>query len=119
MGAYKRISSMLETPALSAGMSPEELDALAIVQTQEGYAKMISKTSAGFENVAQKLFTHIGPAESNTARTPELSTQSTPERSSFQGLRDVAQDGLDKARQAAADRVQTAKAGKKFLDDGG
>jgi len=123
--AFRQVAHMLETPTSSAQMSPEEFDALAIVQTRAGCATVLSKTSAGLDSVKQKTLASFSSvstgtaARDETASAPAASAAVAPAPTLLQGLRENAMTGLQNVKQATNERIDTAKAGKRLLDDGG
>lgn len=125
--ACNGIARMLEIPASCAEMSPEEFDALAIVTAKAGCSTVLSRTSDGLESV--RLRTLAGETSADTGsdtaesdaivHAPRVSSGTAQPPTLLQGLQQRARAGLEKVRQVAHDRVETAKAGKKLLDDGG
>jgi len=118
----REIASMLEAPVSAARMSPEELDALAIVKAKVGCKTMMSRTSEGLENMKQKTLASVASVEpaGQDQSTPPASEPMWWERTTLlECLQEKTQAGVQKVRQAANDRVEIARAGKQFLEDGG
>jgi hypothetical protein len=110
LAALWQIAHMLEIPASSVEMSPEELDALAIVQAKAGCAVVMNSTSAGIECVKQKALASVTSVSTPPRQAPVAATPTL-----LQGLRDT----FAMSGQAANGRIETARAGKRLLDDGG
>jgi len=121
--AYIQIGQLLQTPASSAEMSLEEMDALAILHAKMGCATMMGRTVESFENVRQKALASMASVSAEQSgegeRVPAVSSATTQRPTLLQGLHSKAHSGLELVKQTASDRVATAKAGKSLLDDGG
>jgi hypothetical protein len=121
--AYRQIARILEQPTSFAEMSPEEFDALAIVQAKMGCATMMTRTTDGLETIRQKALTSMSSGSASQAaddgRAPDVEAAAGQGPTLLQGLHNRAHSGLQKLRQTANDRIETAKAGKRLLDDGG
>jgi len=121
--ACRRIAQMLETPASSASMSPEEFDAMLIVQAKMGCASMVSMTAEGLVSAKQKALTSMASvsavqsadgeqAPEMSSRLPTLLQRMQPKTRSVIAIQNTVCD-------AANERIETAKAGKRLLDNGG
>lgn len=117
---FRQIAGMLEKPASSAAMSPEECDALAIVQAKAGCVKALSKTSDSFGIVRQRTLASVSSMYTSVStRNVEASDNAQHAPTLLEGLQERACLGLHNAKEMANNRVETARAGKKLLDDGG
>jgi len=121
--ACRRIAQMLETPASSASMSPEEFDAMIIVQAKMGCASMVSMTAEGLVSAKQKALTSMASvsavqsadgeqAPEMSSRLPTLLQRLQPQTRSVIAIQNTVCD-------AANERIEAAKAGKRLLDNGG
>merc|ERR1711924_588837 len=92
-------------------MDAAQQDALNLVKARTAYSKLLDRTAEGFESIKQTATTNIRPHgdTERSAMTPVT----------LEGLQDKTHSGLLAARQAANDRLETAKGGKKLLDEGG
>merc|ERR1711924_410328 len=125
----RRIASMLQGETSFATMTPEECDALAIVQAKAGYATALDKASDGLGSVKQKALTGMTSIYSEiqqraltaggSANSSEQAREALQAPTLLQSLQDGAHYNLQNAKQAATDRVECASAGKKLLDEGG
>jgi hypothetical protein len=111
VAALRQIAHMLK-PASCLVMSPEDRDALAIVQAKVGCAEVLSKTAAALENVKQTTLASV-----SSVSTPPRQAVVPPTPTLLQGLRETF--ALQNVKQAANGRIDTAMAGKRLLDDGG
>lgn len=130
--ACKSIAEMLEIPALAAEMSPEEFDALAIVNAKAGCSDMVSWTSHGLVSMRQQTlagvvdrYTVYGVAavdadeSDEVVHAPRLSSRTAYAPTLLEGLQERAWAGVGKVKQTASDRIETAQAAKRLLDEGG
>jgi len=121
--ACRRIAQMLETVASSASMSPEEFDAMIMVQAKMGCASMVSMTAEGLVSAKQKALTSMASvsavqsadgeqAPDMSSRLPTLLQRLQPQTRSVIAIQNTVCD-------AANERIEAAKAGKRLLDNGG
>lgn len=120
----RAIAQMLATPAPSADMSAEECDALAIVTAKEGCATVMSHTSDGLARMKQRTLgstAQNGDSEvsSETVHPPTLLQTGLAWFTGPELLQDKAWNGLQKLKETANDRVETAQSGKRLLETGG
>lgn len=120
---YRQIAHLLEIPASCAEMSPAESDALAIVQAKTGCVTVLSRASEGLECVRQRTMASMSSAYAaagqTDARAPQMSHATGEAPTLLQSMHTRAQAGLQIVQQAASDRIETAKAGKRLLDERG
>jgi hypothetical protein len=122
---FRQIAQMLEKPASCAEMSAEESDAVTIVQAREGCATALSKTSVGLDSVKQRALasfssgTTSASASNQSSSPPEASAAVSQAPTLLEGMRANAVVGVQMVKQAASERIDTVKAGKSLLDNGG
>lgn len=104
---YKQIDDLLKQRPSSAEASAVERDAIAMLQARETYGNLLGKSHEGLEAMKQMAF---------------ASYESRPDAYAvgifLHHLSERAHAGWRDAKQAASDRVEVAKAGKKLLDEG-
>lgn len=115
---YMQIAQMLETRVSHAEMSPEEFDALAIVRAKAGCSAVMSTAAESLSSMSQKALTSVTSLRGGTVDVSR-SPQAVHTPTLLEGLQDNATAGLHKMKQAVNDRVETAKAGKQLLEEGG
>lgn len=110
----RQIALLLESRASLAAMSPEESDALAIVQAKAGLGGVKQKALAGMASIyaSSRSISDVGAHEPFSADTTNAPTL-------LEGLHERARLALHTAKETASNRVETARAGKKLLNDGG
>lgn len=122
----RRIAQMLATPASSAAMSAEECDALAIVKAKEGCATVMSHTSDGLARIKQRTLGGASQSDDPVVSS-EIDQAPTLLQTGLGWFTEVSStsyddklwNGFQKLQQAANDRVETAKNGKRLLESGG
>jgi len=119
----RRIAQMLATPSSSAAMSAEECDALAIVKAKEGCATVMSHTSDGLARMKQRTLGGASQSDDPVASSDQAPTLLQTGLGWFTEVSSTSYDdklwnGFQKLQQAANDRVETAKNGKRLLESG-
>jgi len=120
----RRIAQMLATPSSSAAMSAEECDALVIVKAKEGCATVMSHTSDGLARMKQRTLGGASQSDDPVASSDQAPTLLQTGLGWFTEVSSTSYDdklwnGFQKLQQAANDRVETAKNGKRLLESGG
>jgi hypothetical protein len=107
--SLRQISNMLGTGVRCAEMDAAQQDALNLVKARTAYSKLLERTNESLENIKEKANIRPNGDSERSSMTPIT----------LEGLQDKTHSGLQAARQAANDRLETAKGGKKLLDEGG
>lgn len=115
----RQVAHLLDTPATSAHMSPEELDAYTIVRAKAGCATMLSTTSQSLENIRQKTLAGVTSLTAAGDVENVNPTQQSQDSTLLQGLQEHTRSGVLKVQQVVNSRFETVKAGKKLLEEGG
>jgi hypothetical protein len=122
-----QIVDLLSHRISSAETSPAESDAIAMLQAKEAYETLLSKSREGFGAVKERTLASLAsteaPQQAEPAKEQMPSEQTSAENVAvptlLQSLQTRAYAGWQAVNQAAADRVEVAKAGKRLLDEGG
>jgi hypothetical protein len=114
---FHQVAHTLDMPASFAEMSPEECDALAIVTAKAGCATMMSRTAQSLEDMRQRTLGGVSSMGVVSRFQPASESLGAP--TLLESMQDKTRGGVEKVKQAANDRFETARAGKRLLEEGG
>jgi hypothetical protein len=109
--SLRQIADMLDTRAPYAEMNAAQEDALTLVSARTACSNLLERTAEGFESIKRKTVTNV--------RANDDTDNPSVNPNTFENLQDKTYSGLLAARQAASDRFEIAKGGKRLLDEAG